>query len=95
MEEAAEPTDHVAMFRIGQVDVRHDDVGFDIETARIADRRRLGHNDQIGLRVDDCEQAFAHNGAEGVFIADEFSTPGKIKLTKSTIVGGETSAWVA
>ena len=63
LEEAAEPADHVAMFRIVQVDVRHDDVRFDRETARAPDRRRLRDDDQIGLRVDHGEQAFAHDGA--------------------------------
>ena len=35
---------------------------YDLETARVADSRRLGHDDEIGLLIDYDAQAFAHDG---------------------------------
>lgn len=66
---------------------------FDARSATITNVVATGNGErglfisESGEKITVQSSLFAHNGAEGVFIADEFSTPGKITLTKNTIVG--------
>src|ERR1700704_1542488 len=49
LEELAEPADDVAVLRVGEVDVGHDDVGCDVDASGVAHGGCLGHDDKIGL----------------------------------------------
>ena len=63
LEEFTEPDNHVAVFRIGQVDIGYNNVGCDIEASGVAHGRRLGDDDKIGLLLDHRAQALSHHRA--------------------------------
>ena len=58
----SEPADHIPIRRVGQFDVRHDDVGCDVEASGGGETRHLGHDGKIGLLVDQGAQSLSDHG---------------------------------
>ena len=63
LEEFTEPDNHVAVIRIGQVDIGDNNVGCDLEATGVTHGRRLRDDEKIALPLDHRVEALSHHRA--------------------------------